>query len=142
MITAKVEISENSGILFFRSLQSSAIPMALINYVPEKQALITLKAEPSLMDVIFLVVDMETEEFFGYIWLKKQTKKFYKLIKHELNILDRQYDYEKNIFVKLICEGYDIKIDDFELFSRILSSDKINKNGELLISNESIKYFM
>jgi hypothetical protein len=150
MITAEVEIDNNSDLEYFKSLQSKAWPTALFVYIWEiggmSEKIIFLKVEPSLTDTIFIFADQKTEQFYGYVWIKIDVyNKCYKLIKHEILInkienLDPKlcFNYTTNCIAKIIKNGYDLEISDEELEAHILKIiPNIEKRNKVLISTQS-----
>jgi hypothetical protein len=138
MITAEVEIDNNSDLEYFKSLQSKAWPTSLV--VPirykinsnlsdyETRNNILLKIEPSLTDIIFLLVEQNSEEFKGYIWLKIDVyNKCYKLINYKfflenINYHEFDFDYPTNIIGKIIKHNFDLKVEDKQLIEKIIDN--------------------
>jgi hypothetical protein len=147
MIIAEVEIDNNSNLEYFKSLQSKAWPTALLVIIPHpieySETLIFLKIEPSLTDTIFILVNKKTEEFKGYVWLKKLPyRNYYKLINYQFFLdellKDNDFNYPINILGKIIKDGYDMQIEDNNLIEQmILYVPRIKLDNGIIKSNQN-----
>ena len=131
----EIEYKEDLSLEFIEGLIETAMPTTIFGSMETRSGSIILKAEISIIDLLFLLVDNQNAELLGYVWLKKQVKGFWELHKSIFFIEDTFTDIEKNIISKIIQEKYDIHVSD------INSQNKINTIDHIKVKKENIYYF-
>ena len=139
MKKVEIYISKNQKFDFFQALGNDAMPTGLVCATSRGLSLEIAKAEPSLCDRIFLLIDKQ-DAIQGYLWIRKNPKGYWTIMDLNIIVIDFQIDIEKNFLIKIIKDKYDILIKDSLLIEKLLGCSDLRISNEGVIRS-AFKYF-